>query len=234
MTPKTAHLVGILGGMGPAATADFYARLIRHTPARRDQDHLRVAVWADPTVPDRVHAVLNGTAEPYPALLDGASRLRDLGVTIAAMPCNTAHVFLPRLVAETGLRFVDMIEATVASVVTAGGAPRTAGLLGTRGVLHSRLYQDRLSAAGIRPVEPDADTQGSVDAAISATKRGDLGAAREFAVEAVRRMARDSVDAVVLACTELPLVLPRGNSDLPRLVDPADELAIAVVAHCRG
>lgn len=229
----TDHLVGILGGMGPAATADFYARLIQRTPATRDQEHLRVVIWADPTVPDRVGAVLNGTSEPYPAMLAGALRLRDMGATIAAMPCNTAHVFLPRLVEDTGLPFVDMVDATVATLTGSATVPRTVGLLGTRGVVHSRLYQARLAAAGITTVEPDEDAQRSIDAAVLAVKQGDPLAAHEHAVDAVRRVAADGAQAVVLACTELPLALPEQARDgLPSLVDPTDELAIAVVRAC--
>lgn len=235
MTGPAEQLVGILGGMGPAATADFYARLVQRTPANRDQDHLRVVIWADPTVPDRVGAVLNGTTEPYPAMLAGARRLRELGATVAAMPCNTAHVFLPRLVADTGLRFVDMIDATVTALTRSAGAPRTVGLLGTRGVLHSRLYQERLAAAGIRSVEPDPDAQRSVDAAVREVKRGAPGVAREHAVDGVHRVVRRGAEAVVLACTELPLALPADARDgLPPLADPTDELAMAVVRECLG
>ncbi|MFI5614368.1 aspartate/glutamate racemase family protein [Amycolatopsis sp. NPDC051903] len=234
MTGPDGHLIGILGGMGPAATADFYARLVRHTPAARDQDHLRVVIWADPTVPDRVAAVVNGTSEPYPALLAGARRLRDLGATIGAMPCNTAHVFLPRLIADTGLPFVDMIDATVRALSGSGAAPRAVGLVGTRGVVHSRLYQDRLAAAGFRPVEPDPVAQQCVDEAVREVKRGALDAARKHAEEAVRRVADAGAEAVVLACTELPLALPAGERDgLPPLADPADALAVSVVSRCR-
>ncbi|TNC26442.1 cysteate racemase [Amycolatopsis alkalitolerans] len=235
MTARADHLVGVLGGMGPAATADFYARLIQHTPASRDQEHLRVVIWADPTVPDRVSAVLEGTDGPYPAMLAGARRLCELGVTVAAMPCNTAHVFLPRLVADTGLPFVDMIEETVGALTRAGTAPRAVGLLGTRGIVHSRLYQDRLRAAGIRPVEPGPEVQAEVDAAIRAVKRGELATAGDHAVAAVRRLAGGTVDAVVLACTELPVALRDSDrAGLPLLVDPTEQLAVAVVTTCLG
>jgi aspartate racemase len=239
VTARADHLVGVLGGMGPAATADFYARLIQHTPATNDQDHLRVVIWADPTVPDRVSAVLDGSDRPYPALLAGARQLRDLGVTVAAMPCNTAHVFLPRLVADTGLRFVDMIEETVGALTRASTAPRAVGLLATRGVVHSRLYQDQLRAAGVRPVEPGPEVQAEVNAAIRDVKRGQLDTAGHHAVASVRRlvdgMAGSPLDAVVLACTELPVALgDRDLAGLPPLVDPTEQLAIAVVTACVG
>jgi len=56
--------VGILGGMGPAATADFYTKLIQSTPATQDQDHLPVIIWADPSMPDRTAALLGNGPGP--------------------------------------------------------------------------------------------------------------------------------------------------------------------------
>lgn len=164
----TEPLVGILGGMGPAATAAFYAKLVARTPAIRDQDHLRVAIWADPTVPDRVAALLDGSTDPYPLMLAGARHLQSLGVTIAAMPCHTAHAFLPRLIADTGLPFVDMVAET-ARVLRQRDARRVA-LLGTRGTLVSGIYQERLQDFDL--AIPDEQAQQSVDEAIAAVKRG--------------------------------------------------------------
>lgn len=219
------HLVGILGGMGPAATAHFYATLIARTPAVRDQDHLRVAIWADPTVPDRVGAVLDGSTDPYPAILAGARRLHDLGVTVAAMPCHTAHVFLPQLITDSGVSFCDMVAET-AAVVRHRRVERV-GLLGTRATLHAGIYQRRLD--GLDVVLPGDDQQQHVDAAIAAVKRGDPAAGRELAA------GLPDAPLVVLACTELPLAVPQlaDRLDLPEFLDPTLLLADAVIAACR-
>lgn len=227
MTETERGLLGVLGGMGPAATADFYAKLIRLSPATRDQDHPRIVIWADPTVPPRSAAVLAGTDEPYPLLLAGARVLRDLGVTVAAMPCNTAHAFLPRLVRDTGVPFVDMVAETVQTLLAADG---TVALAGTRGTIHSHLYQDKLTDAGIRYVEPADATQQLIDQAIAHVKSGGIAAGTATAVEAIRQLQELGATRVVLACTELPVALDGcAGNDMPQLVDPTEALARAVL-----
>lgn len=208
------HLVGILGGMGPAATAEFYAKLVRRTPAARDQDHLRVVIWADPTVPDRV----TGTEDPYPVLLAGASHLRDLGVTVAAIPCHTAHVFLPDLVRDTGLRFVDMMAETAEHVRIS-----PVGVLGTRGTIGAGLYQKVLAEVEL----PSEETQSQVDSAIKLVKQGDPVAAGWHLGNAVGAM---TAPVTLLACTELPLAAQHLPPELrTTLLDPTDLLVDAII-----
>ncbi|MGH3435743.1 MAG: aspartate/glutamate racemase family protein [Sciscionella sp.] len=227
------HLVGILGGMGPAATADFYAKLIRRTPASKDQEHLRVAIWADPTVPDRVGAVLDGSSDPYPSMLAGAGKLHDLGATIVAMPCHTAHLFLPRLESDTGLRFVDMVRETVSALVRGNGGIRTAGLLATTATLRSGLYQKPLAEADISTVTANEGWQLQVDAAIGKVKSGEVASARPLVEGATRALAQSGAEVVILACTEIPIALRDTPAEqIPAVLDPTDLLAEAVVREC--
>ena len=236
MTARAQPLLGVLGGMGPAATADFYQKFIRMSPVTRDQDHARVVIWADPTIPPRSTAVLDGTDAPYPLLLAGARVLRDVGATVVAMPCNTAHVFLPRLIRDTGIPFLDMITATVNTVISTGGAGGTVGILGTRGTICSGLYQHQLAAAGLSRLEPSGGIQQRTDEAIAWVKAGDLRAAQIAAVDAIRRLRDGGATRIILACTELPVALnDHGRRDLPPLVDPTAALAqAAVTAYWQG
>lgn len=229
------HLVGILGGMGPAATAEFYAKLIGRTPVTRDQDHLRVAIWADPTVPDRVGAVLGngGSTDPYPAMLAGANRLRDLGATLAVMPCHTAHAFLPALVKDSGLRFLDMVAETVTELERRAGTVGSVGLLGTRATITSGLYQDRLREARFGVALPGESTQVQVDLAIKKVKQGNPEAAGVHLDNAVRAMTGADAPLIVLACTELPLAARHlSGARGAALLDPTDLLADAVIREC--
>ncbi|HWC24535.1 MAG TPA: amino acid racemase [Flexivirga sp.] len=228
---ETAPLVGILGGMGPAATADFYRKLIERTPATRDQDHLRVAIWADPTVPDRARGILGGGADPYPKLLDGAAKLRDLGASIVAMPCNSAHAFLTRLAQDTGLHFVDMVRETaheLADQPHADAGP--VALLGARALIASGLYQRQLTEHRIEFVTPAEDEQAALDLAIRHVKEGNFTAASRVAAGVAEGFLERGAGRVLLACTELPIalsdVLATGD---PRFIDPTDVLARAVV-----
>ncbi|MFF9407988.1 aspartate/glutamate racemase family protein [Streptomyces anandii] len=236
--PRSGHLVGILGGMGPAATAAFYAKLVERTPVTRDQDHLRVAIWADPTVPDRVGPVLGtGGADPYPAMLAGARQLRALGTTLAVMPCHTAHAFLPDLVRDSGLRFLDMVAETVGELGRRGeafGVGRGVGLLATRATVATGLYQRRLHDARFAVVLPEEPAQVQVDLAIKKVKQGDPVAAGLHLGRAIDAMTASDASPIVLACTELPLAARYLSEDgKASLLDPTDVLADRVVQECR-
>ncbi|WP_416446135.1 aspartate/glutamate racemase family protein [Leucobacter sp. HNU] len=117
---SSARVVGVLGGMGPAATADFYRKLVEATPARRDQDHLRTLIWSDPSIPDRAEAFLRGGPSPVRGLLAGARLLEESGADFIAVPCNTAHLFLGAVRRRAGIPVLDMIGSTVDEILAAG------------------------------------------------------------------------------------------------------------------
>lgn len=240
MTETAPHgerpLVGILGGMGPAATADFYRKLVERTPATRDQDHLRVVIWADPTVPDRARGILGGGVDPYPKLLEGAEKLRALGASIVAMPCNSAHAFLDRIAQDTGLHFIDMVRETARELADrpgSGDSDGPVGLLGARALIRSGLYQQQLAEHDIDFVAPCEDDQAALDLAIRYVKGGYFNAARSIAADVAEGFLERGANRVLLACTELPIalsgVLAAGD---PQFVDPTDVLARAVVREC--
>src|SRR5215217_5751504 len=133
--------LGVLGGMGPAATLDFLAKLQAATPAVRDQDHLRVLIDINPQVPDRN----TGEADPGPVLADMARGLVAQGAQVLAIACNTAHAFADK-VRSAGVPLIDMIEVACEAARDAGA--RRVAVLGTRLALW--LYTGRLRALGWR------------------------------------------------------------------------------------
>jgi aspartate racemase len=226
----SGEIIGILGGMGPAATADFYSKLVAMTPAHSDQEHLRTVIWSDPTIPDRTEALLADGPDPTPALLEGCRVLRAAGATVIAIPCNTAHAFVPRFAAEAGLPIIHMIDE-VAKHLAAEPAVRVAGVLATNGTVRSGLYQQWLSGVGIEPVLPDPVSQDEeVMAAIRAIKAGQRG---DAVVKPLRRAAERLVErgaqAVIAGCTEIPLGVSPEEVDFPPLLDPAVVLARALI-----
>ncbi|MET0337543.1 MAG: amino acid racemase [Caulobacter sp.] len=215
------RILGVLGGMGPAATVDFLAKLQAATPAVRDQDHVRVLMDMNPHIPDR-----NTGGEAGPVLGDMAARLRDAGAEVLAMPCNTAHAFADHIKAS-GLPFIDMIE-------TAGEAARTAnaerpGVLGTPAGI--ALYRQRLTDMGLQPVVLGDEAQAAFMGLIYRIKAGDLSVRGEMAVLA-GRLLDDGADAVIAGCTEVPLVLRDADVTAP-LIDATEALARRCVAFCR-
>lgn len=224
--PTVSRRVGVLGGMGPAATVDFYGKLVEETPAGRDQDHLPVVIWADPRVPDRSESLLGTGEDPTPWLERGIEALVEAGCDVLAVPCNTAHAFVPRLARQAGVQLVSIVEATVDTVVAEGAV--TVGLLATTGTVRSRLYADSLQQYGIEVIEPLSADQERVMAAILAVKRGRAGRTHRRALADVcRGLADQGAELVIAACTELVLVLEPDGA-VP-VVDPARLLARRVV-----
>lgn len=228
--PQRTPLVGILGGMGPAATADFYSKLIAATPASTDQEHLRVMMWADPGVPDRSQAIAGDGADPVPALVHGAQKLADAGVDFYVATCNGAHAFLPEVRRQVALEYLSIIEATADHVRALPHAHR-AGLLATDATLTAQLYQDGLREVGVEPALPDADDQRIVMEAIYAVKSGCLSPEqRRSLIQVTDRLAERGADVIVGACTEIPLALDAAEAARP-LIDPAVLLANRVVTE---
>src|SRR5512139_2189053 len=90
-------IIGVLGGMGPAATADFFQKIIQATPAKTDQDHLKVVIFSNPHVPDRTAAIRGDGQDPLPELVAGADALIRAGADFLTIPCVTVHYFFDRL-----------------------------------------------------------------------------------------------------------------------------------------
>ena len=234
MNTPTTEIIGILGGMGPAATADFYATLVATTPGASDQDHLRTVIWSDPTIPDRTQALLGDGPDPTPWLLDGSRVLREAGATVIAIPCNTAHAFVPRIADHVGLPIVHMIGEVARHLSAMSPRLHTAGLLATTGTVRAGLYQDWLDRFGIRLVLPDGAGQDQeVMTAIRAVKSGRRdGTATALLSRAAQRLTEQGAQAVIAGCTEIPLGLPEDAVDVP-LIDPALILARALVRRTR-
>ena len=221
--------VGVLGGMGPAATADFYAKLIRATPATRDQEHLRVVIWSDPSTPDRTQALLQDGPDPTPWLVHGARMLTNAGADLIAVPCNTAHAFLPAVADRVGVPIVHMIDQASRRIASMNPRVRTAGLIATTGTVQAGLYQEWLTKAGIELLVPHPPAQAEeVMPAIRAIKAGTTVPGTLAAV--ARRLLERGAEVIIAGCTEVPLGLHPDELPVP-LVDPAQVLAEAVVAR---
>ena len=219
------RVLGVMGGMGPAATLDFLAKLQAATPASREQDHLRVLVDINPKVPDRNLS----DSDPGPVLAAMAVGLRDAGAQVLAIACNTAHAFADE-VRGSGLPLIDMLEVA-GQAARAGGASRI-GVLGTG--LALGLYRDRLVHQGLEVVTLDDHEQVEFMALLYRIKLGALSAeSRQTMTSLAQRLVGKGAQAVVAGCTEVPLVLSASDLTVP-LIDATQALADACVAVCRN
>ena len=226
-------ILGVLGGMGPLASAEFMRSLTLQTPAMRDQDHIPAILVSDPRVPDRTAARQGRGPDPLPALLRGIRILEAAGCGAIAIPCNTAHGWFDGMAAATALPILHIVDAAAADLRAQGIAGGRIGLMGTEATMAMRLYEERLTDWEV--IAPSADEQAElVNAGIAAVKAGDEAAAYAPLAAMAARLHARGAHAVVLGCTEIPLGIAAG-APLPfPVVDTVAALARAAIRWAKG
>lgn len=219
--------IGVLGGMGPAATIEFFRRLVSATPAAIDQAHLRILIDNNPQIPDRTEAIFGRGPDPGPALATMARGLAASGADFLTLPCNTGHFFQAAIREAVSIPFIDMIEETV-RVLTA----KTVCLLATTGTVHTGLYKTACDKRGIELVTPDEKDQQLVMDIIQRIKAGGSElSVRDHTAAVVNRLADRGAEAVIAGCTEISLIPGDGMpiewiDALDCLVDASIRLAL--------
>ena len=223
--------IGLLGGMGPLATADLFRKIVLMTPASCDNDHIRVIIDSNPQIPDRTRAILEGGEDPVPQMLSALQNLEKCGVSCIIMPCNTAHYFIDRLREQAHTPFIDMLQVTAERCASLFPG-KTAGVWGTTGTLKTGLYTRALDKAGVKSVLPDEKGQQTLMDLIYRVKGGETLRDRAPLDALMADMRAAGADYFILGCTELPIVVEQ--LDPPgEFVDPTAELARAAIAFCQ-
>ena len=168
---KPAKVIGILGGMGPAATLDCFGKIIQNTPAESDRDHLRVIIDSNPAIPDRIAAILAGGRSPVPALIEGCRHLAQSGADFVIIPCVTVHFFLAQIRAGSPLPVLSILDAVAEALRRDYPTTKTVGLLGTVATVKSGLFQKRLAKDGVHVLAPDRAQQAKIADAIQDIKK---------------------------------------------------------------
>ncbi len=227
-----ARLLGVLGGMGPLATADFFRKLIEETPAQRDEQHVPVVVYSVPQMPSRENAITCGGESPLPHMLAGMMALGKLEVGCVAIPCNTAHYWYDELQRASGLPILHIADAACDELRKRGSAQSRVGLLCTEATIAARIYEHRLVAHGIECLLNSVEERATlVRVAIDAVKAGRLDEGGRAIERAAIQLFERGVDTVILGCTELPVALEAIRSTVvPRCIDATRALAREGVA----
>ena len=231
------RVLGVLGGMGPLASAQFMVRLTLLTPAERDQEHIPAVLWSDPRVPDRTRGKLSGGDDPFPWLARGIQGLKSAGCGAIAIPCNTAHGWYDEMVASTDLPILHIVDSAASVLRSLGVTGGKIGVMGTAATLAMRLYQNRLSGQGWDCIVPDEDQmRRNVSPAIALVKANRVADAYEPLLEIANDLAARGAQAVVLGCTEIPLGIAAGPADrlAAPVVDTIDSLAQASIEWALG
>lgn len=239
-SPSPVFKVGIVGGVGPAATVDFVSKIVRHTPASRDQDHIKLLVEHNPQIPDRTENLIGDGADPTVSLYATCKKLEDGGADIIAIPCNTAHAFVDRIEPYLGIPIVNMLTVTAGYLRETFPSVQKIGVLATSGTIESGVYRVALEAVGLCQVAPAQALQARVMEAIygeHGVKAGfTTGQCQDDIRAAVEGLVDEGIEVIILGCTELPLLVPSGEfvgsaGRRAQLVDPTEVLARRCIAY---
>jgi aspartate racemase len=225
--------IGVLGGMGPEATAHFFGLLIKHTAAAKDQDHIPVIIYSLPQIPERTPAILGKGPSPVPLLRKGIRTLARAGADFVVIPCVSAHAFLGEVRKASPVPVLSLVEEALAGAKKMKPSPKRVGLLASTGTVRSKLFAGPFVAAGIEVLAPTEKEQTRVMDAVfgrGGVKAGFTeGRPRKLVLDIAARLVRRGAEAIIAGCTEIPLVL--GAEDIPvPLIEPMLIAARACIA----
>ena len=212
-------VIGILGGMGPEATLNCYSRIITSTPAKTDQEHLRVIIDSNPKVPDRTAAIIDEGESPVPLLVAGCRSLQQAGADFIIIPCVSAHFFLDEIQHQIELPILSIFDVVAETFASDHPQIKTVGLMGTTGTINGGLFQKRLSTEGIETIVPDETHQSKVMEAIYDIKNSQPVRSRaqitSDLVAAADSLISNGARGIIAGCTEIPLALKQEHLSVP-------------------
>ena len=214
--------LGILGGMGPAASAEYITRLIQQTQANCDQEHIPFVLWNEPRTPDRSTSLRNGDGKPLPYLLQGIQALKTAGCDLIVIPCNTAHFWYDELI-KFQVPIIHIVDSVAYSLCDADVNNGIIGIIGTQATIELGLYQNHLIDWNcIVPSQEEMDN--TVQPAIDLVKAGDMVKSHTMLMSVVDSLISRGAKAVVLGCTEIPLAIREDNQNGIPLINSIDSL----------
>ncbi|MCT4618920.1 MAG: amino acid racemase [Marinisporobacter sp.] len=214
--------IGILGGMGPLATADLFRKIILLTDAKSDQEHIHILIDNNTSIPDRTAHLIAKGADPREQLITSAKRLENMGADFLIMPCNTAHNFYDDIVKEIQIPFLNMIDET-AKFISEKYAGKKIGLLATEGTCQTGVYDRAIDKYEMELVKP-TKTQKNVTDFIYDIKAGKNITLDGFN-ESVEELKDQDAEVFILGCTELSVGYEMFKME-GNYVDPLEVIAI--------
>ncbi len=225
-------IIGVIGGLGPAATLDFCERVLRNTPAQSEQDHIHCLVDNNPKVPNRNNAIAGEGPSPAPYFTESAKRLAQAGADFIVMPCNTAHAFSAAITDAVSTPFVSIIDETCTQLQQ--HQVNSVGLLAADGCLQAGLYQAKLAQLGFTVQLLSDVQQAQFMQTIYAIKtKGVNQVAKQQMQTYAQQLIDQGAQLMVAGCTEVPLVLQADDLSVP-LLETTEILAQQCVRYAKG
>jgi aspartate racemase len=226
------NLLGVIGGLGPMATAHFMKLAVTMTEAQRDQDNIDMMVYNFPSIPDRTGYILGSNLRsPLPGLLNAGRNLHRQGASLIAVPCVTAHYFYEDLTAAIPTPIIHCIRETAAALKAQG--VESAGIMATEGTVRPELISRELEQVGIRAVLPSASRQADVNHLIYRNIKAGKPAEMDRFYAVSQELKDRNAQVIILGCTELSVLKERyilGSGFL----DALEVLAQRSVTLCGG
>lgn len=222
--------LGIIGGLGPLATAYFYRQITDMTAVKRDQDHIEILIHSAPSIPDRTSFILGKSKEsPLPRMIEIGKELAGAGADLISIPCITAHYFHSELTEAIPVPIMNL-PAEAAKYVHERGI-KNVGIMATDGTITSRLFQDRLEELGMRAIIPSSERQADVMHIIY----DDIKVGKSAEPKVLERIKDElfsaGAEVIILGCTELS-ILKRDNMTGAGFLDAMEVLALRSIEEC--
>lgn len=221
--------IGILGGMGPAATVELFSRIVNNTVAEKDTDHVNMIIINDPSIPDRTNYIVGEGESPVPKLKENLKKLVDAAADVIIIPCMTAHAFIEQLQEETPKPIINGIKLIDDHLKEINGDIGRIGLLATTGSVKSKTYNKFLSKEIITPTDVEQNRLMDIIYGKNGIKAGYTNQQiLQDLLEIVRSLKNKGAQAFIAGCTELGIVLNSENSG-EIIIDPIDLLALKAI-----
>ena len=227
-------LIGVVGGIGPEASNKFCEMLVKYKKKKRDQDNIPFLHYCNPQIPDRTEAILGIGEDPTEEIINTCSSLQGVGADFLVIPCNTAHHFLSEIQENVEIPIVDMTKILVRHVLKDNFKLKKVGVLATTGSVKAGIFQDYFNSVGIETILPDeADQEKLVMGAIygnKGIKAGRKVMPKKLLTGAANKLVENGAEAIVLGCTEIPLVLKNKDFNV-KLYDPMEIVSKEIIKY---
>lgn len=224
------QILGVIGGLGPLATAHFMELVVQLTDADTEQDNVDMIVYNFPSIPDRSDYILGYYLKsPLHGLLYVANALARQNVDLIAIPCMTAHFFYSELSERIQLPIINAIEETARYLKQYG--IRRAGMMASEGTVSSKLFHKALAFHGIETIIPSSERQQDVNHLIYKNIKAGIPAEMDRFYRVEAELRNRGAEVIVLGCTELSLI-KRDHTLGPGYLDAMEVLAQQAVLRC--
>lgn len=221
-------LIGVLGGMGPAATVDLFNKFVNYTVVNRDQEHIPLIISSIPDIPDRTDALLNHGESPLPLMTDYLRKLENAGAECIVIPCNTAHFWFSELKEVCHVDMLSIVETTMKEVLVT--KKKNIGLLATNATMYMGLYQKNIERNYLNCITPDKKSQENVMESIYLLKSGNKKMAESIMKKQAETLFSRGAEVIVLGCTEVPVILANEINNYPdKYIDSTSSLVRASI-----